>query len=141
MIDAPETPANKNIGYALIGATAFIYLGLAISTAQYRHQIFRTITMMRGGLVSIIYNVTLTLDENSTDGSAAVTLMSTDIERIGTGFSAVDSLWAGPIEAGIAVYLLRRELGLACIAPVIVSLGESTSRTLTPLATNICSVY
>ncbi|PQE21513.1 ABC multidrug transporter protein [Rutstroemia sp. NJR-2017a BVV2] len=123
LIDAPETPVNKNIGHALIGATAFIYLGLAISTAQYRHQIFRVITMIRGGLICVIYNVTLTLDANSTDDSAAVTLMSTDIERIGIGFSTVDSLWAGPIEAGIAVYLLQRELGLACIAPVIVSLA------------------
>ncbi|KAI9649296.1 hypothetical protein NHQ30_001868 [Ciborinia camelliae] len=123
LIDAAETPVNKDIGYALIGATAFIYLGLAISTAQYRHQIFRVITMIRGGLVCIIYDVTLTLDANSTGDSAAVTLMSTDIERIGTGFSTVDSLWAGPIEAGIAVYLLQRELGLACIAPVIVSLA------------------
>lgn len=125
LIDDPETPENQNIGYALIGATALIYLGLAISTAQYQHQIFRVITMIRGGLVCIIYNVTLSLDANSTGDSAAVTLMSTDIERIGTGLSSVDSLWAGPIEAGIAAYLLQREMGLACIAPVIISLGES----------------
>jgi ATP-binding cassette subfamily C (CFTR/MRP) protein 1 len=130
LIDAPETPENKNIGYALIAATAFIYLGLAISTAQYQHQIFRVITMIRGALVCVIYDVTLTLDANSTGDSAAVTLMSTDIERIGSGFSSVDSLWAGPIEAGIAVYLLQRELGLACIAPVIVSLGGSKSELL-----------
>ncbi|KAF7933004.1 uncharacterized protein EAE97_008771 [Botrytis byssoidea] len=123
LIDAPETAGNKNIGYALIGATALIYLGLAVSTAQYQHQIFRVITMVRGGLVCVIYNVTLSLDVNSTGDSAAVTLMSTDIERIGTGFSSVDSLWAGPIEAGIATYLLQREMGLACIAPVIVSLA------------------
>ena len=80
--------------------------------------------MIRGGLVCIIYNVTLALDAHSAGDSAAVTLMSTDIERIGTGFSSVDILWAGPIEAGIAAYLLQREMGLACIAPVIISLGE-----------------
>ncbi|KAK6611684.1 ABC transporter [Botrytis cinerea] len=123
LIENPETPGNQNIGYALIGATALIYLGLAISTAQYQHQIFRVITMIRGGLVCIIYNVTLALDAHSAGDSAAVTLMSTDIERIGTGFSSVDILWAGPIEAGIAAYLLQREMGLACIAPVIISLA------------------
>ncbi|CCD53931.1 similar to ABC transporter [Botrytis cinerea T4] len=123
LIETPETPGNQNIGYALIGATALIYLGLAISTAQYQHQIFRVITMIRGGLVCIIYNVTLALDAHSAGDSAAVTLMSTDIERIGTGFSSVDILWAGPIEAGIAAYLLQREMGLACIAPVIISLA------------------
>ncbi|KAF7935684.1 hypothetical protein EAE99_002664 [Botrytis elliptica] len=79
LIENPETPGNQNIGYALIDATALIYLGLAISTAQYQHQIFRVITMIRGGLVCIIYNVTLSLDANSTGDSAAVTLMSTDI--------------------------------------------------------------
>jgi ATP-binding cassette subfamily C (CFTR/MRP) protein 1 len=125
LIEESETAKNKDVGYALIGATALIYLGIAISTAQYRHQIYRVITMIRGGLTCLIYNATLTLDANSIGESAAVTLMSTDIERIGAGLTTVDSLWASPIEAGIAIYLLQRELGLACVAPLITALGKS----------------
>lgn len=124
-IEAIDTPENKDVCYSLIGATALIYIELAISTAQYRHQIYRVNTMIRGGLISIIYDTTLTLDANSIGDSAAVTLMSVDIERIGAG---VDSLWAGPIEAGIALYLLQRELGLACLAPAIVSRGKLTMK-------------
>lgn len=128
LIEEPENPTNKDIGYALIAATAFIYLGLAISTAQYRHKIFRFITMIRGGLTCLIYDATLNLDSNLMGDSAAITLMSTDIERIGTGFVTIDSLWAGPIEACIAIYLLERQLGIACIAPLIVSLGKFAAK-------------
>lgn len=125
LIDEPETATNKDISYAMIGATALIYIGLAISTAQYRHQIFRVITMIRSGLTCLIYDTTLTLDVNSMGESAAITLMSTDIERIGAGLTTIDSLWAGPIEAGLAIYLLQRELGLACLAPLITAFGKS----------------
>ena len=124
LIGEPETALNKDIGYGLIGATAVIYLGLAISTAQYRHQIYRVITMIRGGLTCLIYNATLSLDTNSIGDSAAITLMSTDIERIGAGLTTIDSLWAGPIEAGIAIFLLQRELGMACFAPLVTALGK-----------------
>lgn len=140
MIDEPETAANKDIGYALIGATALIYLGLAISTAQYRHQIFRVITMIRGGLTCLIYDVILTLDANLMGESAAITLMSADIERIGAGLTTIDSLWAGPIEVGIAIYLLQRELGLACLTLFITSLGKSALVIPTPLLTFVTCI-
>ncbi|KAF4629350.1 hypothetical protein G7Y89_g8798 [Cudoniella acicularis] len=123
LIEEPETSTNRNIGYAIIGATALIYLGLAISTAKYQHKIFRVITMIRGGLICLTYDATLNLDSNSMGDSASITLMSTDIERIGNGLATIDSLLAGPIEAGIAIYLLEKQLGIACIVPVLISLA------------------
>ena len=33
-VDQPVTPNSKNIGYGLIGATALIYTGLAVSDHQ-----------------------------------------------------------------------------------------------------------
>ncbi|MCJ1286054.1 hypothetical protein MMC26_005396 [Xylographa opegraphella] len=126
MIEAPEYPSNANIGYGLIGATGLIYVGLAISTATYKHKIYRLITMLHGGLVCLIYDTTLKIDSIEAGKLAAVTLMSTDIERIGAGFISIDSLWAGPIEAGIAIYLLELQLGPACIAPVIVAMACTT---------------
>nr|POE78011.1 multidrug resistance-associated protein 1 [Quercus suber] len=79
--------------------------------------------MLRGSLICLIFDTTLGISEGEADKLASVTLMSTDIDRIMTGFTSLDSLWAGPIEASIAIYLLERELGVACVVPVVISLA------------------
>lgn len=62
--------------------------------------------MMRGGLISLIYDMTLQLDIQAVNEVAAVTLMSTDIDWIVAGFEWADALWAGPIEITVAIYML-----------------------------------
>lgn len=123
VIDFVSSPVDepKNFGYGLIGATFVIYAGLAFSTALYKHKIYRMITMARGGLVSLIYNKTLLLESGALKDSAAITLMSTDIESIATGLTDVHEIWASPIDIVIAVYLLQREIGLASITPVLIA--------------------
>ncbi|KAF7853664.1 hypothetical protein EAF04_010655 [Stromatinia cepivora] len=78
--------------------------------------------MLRGVLVSAIYRKTTANGISLLDNSAAVTLMSTDIERITTGFVVVHELWAGLIQVGITTWLLKTQLGVACVAPILVSL-------------------
>jgi hypothetical protein len=51
--------------------------------------------------------------------------MSTDVERISGGLVSLHDVWASPIEIGIALYLLERELGIACIAPSLLALGTN----------------
>lgn len=43
----------------------------------YTHNYYRTATMFRGGMISLIYERTLTLQDGACSESAAVTLMST----------------------------------------------------------------
>jgi ATP-binding cassette subfamily C (CFTR/MRP) protein 1 len=120
---------NKTfVGRMLILATALVYLGLAITTAQYRHKIYRIITMMRGSLICLIFDATLHLDAGEAGESAAVTLMSTDIDRVALGLELSDNLWAAPIEIGIAIFLLECQLGLACLAPVGMTIGMIFTR-------------
>ncbi|KAH8599078.1 ABC transporter-like protein [Bisporella sp. PMI_857] len=118
----PDSPTKTNNGRALIGATALIYLGIALTTALFRHNLYRLITMIRGSIVGLIYATTLSLDTKTASESAALTLMSTDIEVIASGFEVFDSVWASPIEIGIATYLLYNQIGLAFIAPIVISL-------------------
>ncbi|CAG8971668.1 hypothetical protein HYALB_00003136 [Hymenoscyphus albidus] len=118
-----DSPQSKNIGYGLIGATALIYLGLAFSVAIYKHKTYRLITMIRGALVSLIYAKTLKLDTGSLADAAAVTLISTDIDRIALGLGYAHEMWASLIDVGIAVYLLERQLGIVCIVPIIIALA------------------
>ena len=86
---------------------------------------------MRGSLVGIIYHKTLRLTSSSTKASAALTLMSADVDRIALTVEKIYEVWAGTIEVGIAVYLLERQIGWACIAPLI--LGASTKPYPPPL--------
>ena len=116
----PESENKKEIGALLVVATALVYLGIAFTTAHFRHHIYRSMTMIRGGLATLIYDVTLKLSASAVADGAAVTLMSTDIDRIVTGLENFDSLFGAPIEIGLAIFLLYRELGLACIVPVVV---------------------
>ncbi|OQD90867.1 hypothetical protein PENANT_c001G04474 [Penicillium antarcticum] len=56
------------------------------------------------------------LDAGVARDSAALTLMSVDVERIGSGLQYVHEVWASPIDIGLALWLLERQLGLAVVA-------------------------
>lgn len=124
LLGEPDSQEKMNTGRTLIGATSLIYIGIALMTGAFRHNVYRLITMIRSAVVGLIYRTTLILDTKTANDSAALTLMSTDVESIASGFEVFDSLWADPIEIGIAIYLLYDQIGLAFIAPVVTSLSR-----------------
>ncbi|KAJ4013233.1 hypothetical protein NW752_007528 [Fusarium irregulare] len=74
--------------------------------------------MARGQLISLLYDKATDMSITAANPTAALTLMSADIERIDTGWRTAHDVWANLIEIVIAVYLLGRQLGLACLIPV-----------------------
>jgi hypothetical protein len=50
--------------------------------------------------------------------------MGTDVERIASMSKVVHDLWATPLELIIAVILLERQLGAACVMPIMLALGK-----------------
>ncbi|EPS27187.1 hypothetical protein PDE_02130 [Penicillium oxalicum 114-2] len=118
--DEPTGPVSDAIGYGLIAAYLVVFLGRAISTALGEHQSYRLITMVRSGLTCLICDKTLRLSLVDAEKSASLTLMSTDIERIGQGLQFVHEIWATPVEFAVALYLLAREVGLGCLAPMAI---------------------
>lgn len=92
---------------------------------QQQHLTYRAITMARGGLISMLYRKVADLSMKDVDPAASMTLMSADIERIVQGWQSMHEIWANASEVGIAIYLLKRELGVACLVPVAVSLGKT----------------
>ena len=116
----PET----NHGYGLVAATAIIYLGLGFSITTYQHKTFRMITMMRGGLISLIYGKTLEVDVSVLSNAAAMTLMTSDIDSIVNGWTNAHEIWASLVDVGIAIYLLESRLGIACIGPVAIAVAS-----------------
>jgi ABC-type multidrug transport system fused ATPase/permease subunit len=99
---------------------------------QYQHRTYRSITMFRGALISMLYNKATDLSLTAVDPASSLTLMSADIERIVMGMQTMHELWSNTIEVAVAIYLLQRQLGAACAIPIgvaIVSLGGSLCAT------------
>lgn len=113
---------QQNTAYGLIGASVIIYLGLAISTSLYWYFQDRTLTYLRGCLVSRVYQKTTQVSAVGADDGAAVTLMSSDVERICTGLRFGHETWACVVESALACWLLHDTLGNAFVAPLVVVL-------------------
>ncbi|KAL8747798.1 MAG: hypothetical protein Q9190_000370 [Brigantiaea leucoxantha] len=120
----PVTSSTTNVGYGLIGAYFLVYCGIAFTTGQYQHLTYRAITMARGGLVSMLFAKTSTLKADAVDSAASLTLMSADIERITNGWQTMHEVWANVVEVALAIYLLQRQLGVACTIPLAVAIAS-----------------
>jgi ATP-binding cassette subfamily C (CFTR/MRP) protein 1 len=83
--------------------------------------------MMRGGLISMLYNKATDITLTNVDPASSLTLMSADIERIVTGMQTAHEVWSNTLEVAIAIFLLQRELGAACAIPIGVAIGTSST--------------
>lgn len=108
----------KSYGFGLIGACLMIYTGIAVSGAFYNYYNQKAVFMVRAALVSAIYEKTTSTKLNRANDSAALTLMSTDVESITRGGKFVHEIWANAIEVAIGCWLLENQIGAAFIAPV-----------------------
>lgn len=113
---------NRNIGYGLIGAAALVYSMLAVSKGFYSYWNIKSLYQTRGCLAAAIYRKTVTAKLTTADDSAALTLMSTDIERIILGGEFVHEVWASTLEVAIGLWLLEEQIGVAFLAPIVIIL-------------------
>ncbi|KAJ5716811.1 P-loop containing nucleoside triphosphate hydrolase protein [Penicillium malachiteum] len=119
-----DSSDSVDIGHALIGAYALVYLGYALSTAIYWRQTFRFVAMVRRGLISILQRKSTQVKAIDLEDFAALTLMGTDVERIRTGFRSILELRASPIETAIGIWLLARQVGVASVVPAVISMSN-----------------
>ncbi|KAJ5712805.1 ABC transporter integral membrane type 1 [Penicillium malachiteum] len=117
-----DSDAPMYSGKAMIGAYALVYMGMAASTALYGYYTFRATIRLRGGLISLIHKQTINARGVDLGETTAITLMGTDVERIATGFRSIHDLWGCPIDIGIAIYLLERQVGVACLVPSVIAI-------------------
>lgn len=127
LLTEPDSDSARNTGYGLILAAAFIYLGISLSTLHYNHSVYRFMTMLRGGSVTLIFNHMLTLPIGEYDDSAVVTLMSTDVDNIVNCLTSLNEVWARVIEVALGIVLLSRQLGWVCLVPIFVTISEPVS--------------
>lgn len=84
---------TDNYGYGLIAATGIIYVGIAVSsrnsvkvykltsyklaTVRYQQSMFKTLTMFRGAMVSLVFDHSIALSDHMNADNAAISHMST----------------------------------------------------------------
>ncbi|GJD03582.1 ABC transporter [Colletotrichum higginsianum] len=130
-LEEQETSQVANRGYGLIGATFIVYTGIPIANALYWYFQERLLCMIRAYLAAAVYRKTIQAKVSTPDNSAALTLMSADIERVRMGLMEFHEFWANPIQAGLACWLLQKKLGASFAVPiVIISLCVASSTVL-----------
>ncbi|KFY05556.1 hypothetical protein V492_08453 [Pseudogymnoascus sp. VKM F-4246] len=121
LVRDPDSESATNRGWGLTAAFGLVYIGLAVASGAYQHKANRMTTMVRGSLVNAIYTQTLDLSVTSLDESAAVTLMSLDIERVCNAIQSIHNLWSSPLEITLAIWLLQKEIGIALLGPLVIT--------------------
>jgi hypothetical protein len=79
---------------------------------------------MKGSLISLVYEQTMKSKAADVGDITAVALMGTDVERIGASLLSIQEGWASVVDMSVAIWLLEREVGAACVAPVVLILGK-----------------
>lgn len=121
-----ESHNSEKEGYGLLSATILIYLGLAISNLHYNHMLYRFISMFRGATSSLIYEHSLNIPDGSfEDRSVAITLMTTDIDRITACLVNLNECWARSIEVVVGMTLLSIRIGWVSIIPMVIVIRKS----------------
>jgi len=78
-------------------------------------------------MVSLIFERTLTLKDGGFEGSAAVSLMSNDVDQIAFCLEELNEVWSRLIELAIGITLLTRQLGWVSVMPLVVVACSSLS--------------
>lgn len=98
---------------------------MKVTKAGYERQQIRTVTAVRAGLVSNVYDHAIRLSGDTLRDGSAMTLMGTDVERIVNSLRVFHELWAAILDISIAIYLLERQVEIACVIPIAIALGKS----------------
>ncbi|KAI2695821.1 hypothetical protein CBS147317_7957 [Penicillium roqueforti] len=108
----------QSVAWGLLVAYGLVYLGIALTTAYSQYQIVRFIAAIRGTLVLLIFRKSLELQKSD---MAPLTLMSTDVKRIIQGLHYVHESFVSLFTFSVALWLLKRQLSVRAIAPIVVS--------------------
>ncbi|TQV98203.1 ABC bile acid transporter [Cordyceps javanica] len=108
---------NRDISWALILCTACVFAGITVQTPVSRalqaHYHFRVVTIVRGILITAIYEKMQKLDHEDLSNAAAVTLMTTDTTGVENVISLTYQVWSFPLQVGLGIWSLHTFVGPA----------------------------
>lgn len=104
---------------ALAGAAMLCFVGAALTKAIALQLSCRLTTKVRVGIISLLFEKTLHLHQREATKSAAVTLMSADVDMIATAVPTIYMIFAAVLDTSLGTYLLSRFVGLSCFMSLI----------------------
>jgi ATP-binding cassette, subfamily C (CFTR/MRP), member 1 len=113
---------SVSYGYGLIGGYALCYIGIALTNRWWMHVAFRMMCKIRGSLVTMIYKNMLTVRAETGNSSSALSLMSTDVDRLTMTVFMVVNLGPDVVQLALALYILSTQLGATAVTPIILCL-------------------
>lgn len=84
--------------------------------------------MIRGALISLIYQGMLSTRAESGNASSGVGLMSNDVDRITIVTVWIVNIVPCILQVAIALWILGVQLGAVCIAPIILAISKFHAR-------------
>ncbi len=97
---------------------------LQVSKATYQHQLNRLEVMIRGALVSLVYQRSLHVKNADYEDGSAVTLISTDVDNVQDVGQMFHETWAQVLEVIIGTSLLATQIGWMWPIPLIMIVCE-----------------
>ncbi|KAE9376652.1 ABC transporter [Stipitochalara longipes BDJ] len=117
--NAREESGSTEEGHWLVMGALIVYVGLAVSTATYQHQLNRIQVTIRGALIGLIYQRSLNVQSASYEDGSAVTLMSTDVDNVQGVGEMFHEAWGHLLEVIIGTSILATQIGWLWPIPLI----------------------
>lgn len=93
---------------------------------QYNINNSRLSTIARGGMAALVHRRALTLQDGVYDESQAVTLMGNDADMVAATVFMSWDFGACIVELIAGLYFLARQVGWACIMPLLLVASKSS---------------
>ncbi|THY47850.1 hypothetical protein D6C97_07847 [Aureobasidium pullulans] len=116
---------SYQLSCSIIMVSTVVYIGQAIVSSRYEHQLNRLNVMTRAALIGLIYEKTLNTPYTAYKDFSAVTLMSTDADSLGNVSDMFHEAWSQVLEVGVGVTLLAQQIGWFCLVPLLLISGCS----------------
>lgn len=116
--DGNDDEDRLEVGYALIMATALLFLTRSLVQLAYDQARTRMRVLMRSALVGTLLHQAAQLEPGEKQGSASLTLTTADAGRGVMAFQSIHEIWITPIEIVLATWLLARQVGWGCVGPL-----------------------
>lgn len=111
-----EGDNDLNERRGLQGAATFLFIGLILSRTTHAHLMNRFIARLRGGLIALMIYKEHHLTEKEARRSAAITLMTADIDGIAGGIPRCLSIPIGVAEIALGMYVLSQFVGISALS-------------------------
>ncbi|KAJ6785360.1 hypothetical protein PWT90_03235 [Aphanocladium album] len=107
------------VGSGLVGATALVFVGLAVMRVLYQHASYRLLTSVRGILITAIYDKMQRLPAAKLNKMGAITLMTADVQAVEKTFDFLYEVCSSAILVGLGIWSPSLFVGPACFLMLV----------------------